>query len=81
MAFVVLPIEAGTMTKPPVISCYRSTADGLGNPSNPIQWLLVGGATSLGRCGLQASVVSPPRLVIWMDRVAANWPMAFVVVY
>ena len=80
-AFALLPLEAGTMTKPPVISCYRGTSDGLGNPSNPLQWLLVAGATTIGRCGLQTSLVSPPRLVMWMDRVLANWPVAFVVVY
>ena len=80
-AFVLLPLEAGTLSKPPVISCYRSTNDGLGNPSNPVQWLLVGGFSSFGRCGLYESEVSAPRLVLWMDRVLANWPVAFVVVY
>jgi hypothetical protein len=80
LSYADLPAAAGTLTKLPAFSCYRAatTTANANLPSD--QWILVGGATlTIGRCGILARVGG--ALVVYIDNVPANWPVAFVVVY
>jgi hypothetical protein len=75
-AFVQLPLEAGTNTKPPVFACYIAGANSSGTPGDA--WILVSnsGGNSL-RCGLTGS----GPLQAFMVSGPGQWPYLFVFVY
>jgi hypothetical protein len=78
--YINLPAAAGSINSPPVMACYRAARKDDGTPSP--QWLVIGGATSFGRCGLMmlANDINGP-LTVWMDDLPANWPVGVVIVY
>jgi hypothetical protein len=78
-AFISLPVAAGSINNPPVMTCYRAANNSSGFPIP--QWLVVGG-TNIGRCGLYGLNGNPnAALVAWMDGIPANWPVGVVIVY
>jgi hypothetical protein len=73
-----LPAAAGTLSSPPVFSCYVAASDATGRPTN--QWVLVAnsGGNTL-RCGLAST--SSGLLFPWIAGSVGVWPIAFVIVY
>jgi hypothetical protein len=79
VAFINLPVAAGSINNPPVMTCYRAANDISGFPTP--EWIVIGG-TGLGRCGIQGLNNNPNNsLVAWMDFLPANWPVGVVIVY
>lgn len=82
-AFIFLPRVAGTINNPPVVACYiaaRNLTTGL-----PIdEWLIIGGATAIGRCGIAPNreIGANGQLLVWMDGLPnIFWPVGVVVIY
>ncbi len=79
---VTLPATAGSINRPPVITCYRAARDATSGSPLP-EWIVVGGySTTLGRCGLAPQTGNPDGpLRAWMDTQPAAWPVGIAVVY
>lgn len=76
-----LPAVAGTLSAPPVFSCYVAARATSGAVLVPTQWLLVsnGGASGIMRCGIAST--NTGILYTWIADAPAFWPVAMVIVY
>ncbi len=77
VAYFYPPAAAGTVSNPPAIACYRRTQLPNGGPGD--QWLVIGGSSLLGRCGMGS--LTDGRLFIYIDGVPRIWPVGVVVIY